>query len=571
MHKDLPESDGFPADFLFVGLFTNCLLLFGFLNWSNRAKSGTIAKKNTRPPCAVAARKSAGRSIDLQYRVLAEKLKEAAASVLPVTAIVAVLCLALVRVDVGLMLSFLLGSGLLILGMGLFTLGAELSMSRIGNLIGAKMTKSRKLWFILAVSFLLGVAITMAEPDLQVLATNVPAIDKTVLIVTVSVGVGLFLMLCMVRILFSVSLRLLLIVFYALLFLGAFLSDAGFLSVAFDSGGVTTGPMTVPFIMALGVGVASIRSDENAKADSFGLVALCSIGPVLAVMLLGALYPTDTQADVGMVIQGVETSVELGGTYLRSLPTYMLEVAMALLPIFVFFLLFQVFSLHLRKLPLTKIILGVGYTFLGLVLFLTGVNVGFSPLGYVLGRELVSGGLSVLLIPLAMLMGWFIIDAEPAVHILNKQVEELTSGAISAKAMGLSLSVAVALANGLAMVRVLTGLPILYFLVPGYAIALGLSFFVPRTFTAIAFDSGGVASGPLTATFMLPLAMGACTALGGNVMTDAFGLVALVAMMPLITVQVMGGIYVLKSRRAEEPPVLPHFGENEIIELWEAV
>ena len=509
--------------------------------------------------------------MNLQYRVLAEKLKEAAASVLPVTAIVAVLCLALVRVDVGLMLSFLLGSGLLILGMGLFTLGAELSMSRIGNLIGAKMTKSRKLWFILAVSFLLGVAITMAEPDLQVLATNVPAIDKTVLIVTVSVGVGLFLMLCMVRILFSVSLRLLLIVFYALLFLGAFLSDAGFLSVAFDSGGVTTGPMTVPFIMALGVGVASIRSDENAKADSFGLVALCSIGPVMAVMLLGAIYPTDTQADVNMVIGGFETTVELGGAYLRSLPTYMLEVAMALLPIFVFFLLFQVFSLRLRKLPLTKIVMGVGYTFLGLVLFLTGVNVGFSPLGYVLGKELVTSGLSALLIPLAMLMGWFIIDAEPAVHILNKQVEELTSGAISAKAMGLSLSVAVALANGLAMVRVLTGIPILYFLLPGYAVALGLSFFVPRTFTAIAFDSGGVASGPLTATFMLPLAMGACTALGGNVMTDAFGLVALVAMMPLITVQVMGGIYVLKSRTKTDAPVLPSFGENEIIELWEAV
>ncbi len=507
----------------------------------------------------------------MQYRVLAEKLKEAAASVLPVTAIVAVLCLALVRVDVGLMLSFLLGSGLLILGMGLFTLGAELSMSRIGNLIGAKMTKSRKLWFILAVSFLLGVAITMAEPDLQVLATNVPAIDKTVLIVTVSVGVGLFLMLCMARILFSVSLRRLLIVFYALLFAGAFLPDAGFLSVAFDAGGVTTGPMTVPFIMALGVGVASIRSDENAKADSFGLVALCSIGPVMAVMLLGAIYPADTQADVDMVIGGFETSVELGGAYLHSLPTYTLEVAMALLPIFVFFLLFQVFSLRLRKLPLTKIVMGVGYTFLGLVLFLTGVNVGFSPLGYVLGKELVTSGLSALLIPLAMLMGWFIIDAEPAVHILNKQVEELTSGAISAKAMGLSLSVAVALANGLAMVRVLTGLPILYFLLPGYAAALGLSFFVPRTFTAIAFDSGGVASGPLTATFMLPLAMGACTALGGNVMTDAFGLVALVAMMPLITVQVMGGIYVLKSRTKTDAPALPSFGENEIIELWEAV
>ena len=507
----------------------------------------------------------------MRQKVFVEKLKEAAASVLPVSAIVAVLCLVLVPVDVGLMLSFLFGSALLILGMGMFTLGAEVSMTRIGNLIGARMTKSKKLWFILVVSLLLGIAITMAEPDLQVLAANVPALNKTALILTVSVGVGLFLVLCMVRILFRISLRRLLIICYALVFLGAFLSERGMLSVAFDSGGVTTGPMTVPFIMALGVGVASIRSDENAKSDSFGLVALCSIGPVLAVMLLGIIYRPDTAASAEIAVSRIETSVQLGADYLHALPHYIAEIAMALLPIFVFFLLFQVFALRLRKLPFVKILIGMAYTFLGLVLFLTGVNVGFSPLGYVLGGAMVEQGLSWLLVPLAMLMGWFIIDAEPAVYILNKQVEELTSGAISAKAMGMSLSIAVALANGLAMVRVLTGAPILYFVVPGYLIALALTFFVPPTFTAIAFDSGGVASGPLTATFMLPLAMGACTAAGGSVMTDAFGIVALVAMMPLITVQVMGGIYVLKSRAKTEAQPELAFGENEIIELWEAV
>ena len=507
----------------------------------------------------------------MRQKVFVEKLKEAAAAVLPVSAIVAVLCLVLVPVDVGLMLSFLFGSALLILGMGMFTLGAEVSMTRIGNLIGARMTKSKKLWFILVVSLLLGIAITMAEPDLQVLAANVPALDKTALILTVSVGVGLFLVLCMVRILFRISLRRLLIICYALVFLGAFLSERGMLSVAFDSGGVTTGPMTVPFIMALGVGVASIRSDENAKSDSFGLVALCSIGPVLAVMLLGIIYRPDTAASAEIAVSRIETSVQLGADYLHALPHYIAEIAMALLPIFVFFLLFQVFALRLRKLPFVKILIGMAYTFLGLVLFLTGVNVGFSPLGYVLGGAMVEQGLSWLLVPLAMLMGWFIIDAEPAVYILNKQVEELTSGAISAKAMGMSLSIAVALANGLAMVRVLTGAPILYFVVPGYLIALALTFFVPPTFTAIAFDSGGVASGPLTATFMLPLAMGACTAAGGNVMTDAFGIVALVAMMPLITVQVMGSIYVLKSRAKTEVQPELSFGENEIIELWEAV
>ena len=505
-----------------------------------------------------------------QKQILLEKLKEAAASVLPISLIVMAICFILVPVDTGLMLSFVLATAMLILGMGLFTLGAEMSMTRIGNYMGSKLTKSRKLPLILFVSFALGVAITVAEPDLQVLAANVPDIDSAALILTVSVGVGFFLMLCMVRILFSISLRTMLIVFYAFVFAAAFLSDESILSVAFDSGGVTTGPMTVPFIMALGVGVASIRSDENAKADSFGLVGLCSIGPILSVLLLGAIYQSQPSASEVASAAGIATTVELGRGYLRALPDYLWEVTVALLPIFVFFLIFQVVSLRLRKLPFLRIIVGILYTYVGLVLFLTGVNVGFSPLGYALGAALTEGWKLWLLAPLAMLMGWFIINAEPAVHILNKQVEELSAGAISARAMGMRLSVAVSAAGGLAMLRVISGLSILYFLVPGYVIALALSFFVPRTFTAIAFDSGGVASGPLTATFMLPFAMGACEALGGSVMTDAFGLVALVAMMPLITVQVLGAIYFFKSRRTAGESALPDFGDNEIIELWEA-
>ena len=501
---------------------------------------------------------------------LLEKLKEAAASVLPISLIVLAICFVLVPVDTGLMLSFVLATAMLILGMGLFTLGAEMSMSKIGNYMGAKLTKSRRLGLILIVSFLLGVATTVAEPDLQVLAANVPEIYKTVLILTVSVGVGIFLMLCMVRILFGISLRLLLIVFYVLVFLAAFLSDQGILAVAFDSGGVTTVPMTVPFIMALGVGVSSIRSDENAKADSFGLVGLCSIGPIASVLLLGAIYKTQPAQAESETAAAITNTVALGRDYLHAFPEYLKEVTLALLPIVVFFLIFQIVSLRLRKLPFLRVMVGILYTYAGLVLFLTGVNVGFSPVGYALGAALTEGWKLWLLIPLAMLMGWFIINAEPAVHILNRQVEDLSAGAISARAMGMSLSIAVSAAGGLAMLRVITGISIMYFLVPGYFIALALSFFVPRTFTAIAFDSGGVASGPLTATFMLPFAMGACEALDGNVMTDAFGLVALVAMMPLITVQVMGAIYVIKSRRAEKEPALPDFGDNEIIELWEA-
>ncbi len=504
-----------------------------------------------------------------QHNIVAEKLKEAVSSVAPIAVIVFVLCLFFVPVRSGLVLSFLIGTALMIVGMGLFTIGADSAMTQIGSHIGAKLTASRRLWLILVMSFLLGVMITMAEPDLQVLAGYVPDIDTGVLIATVSVGVGLFLTVSMLRILLGIPLRWLLIVFYGAVFLLAAFSEPDFLSVAFDSGGVTTGPMTVPFIMALGVGVASIRSDERAKSDSFGLIALCSIGPVLAVLLLGFLYKSDAAGTADLLVGEFVTSVEVGTEYIRSLPHYMGEVAVALLPIFAFFLLFQIFSLKLKKRSFFKILLGIAFTYGGLVLFLTGANVGFSSLGYSLGGAMVERRLAWLLIPLAMAMGWFIIGAEPAVHVLTKQVSELSAGAISETAMARTLSVAVAAANGLAMLRVLTGMPILWFVAVGYAAAILLAFFVPPTFTAIAFDAGGVASGPMTAAFMLPFAMGVTSAVGGNVMTDAFGLVALVAMMPLITVQAMGALAQIRSRRTTVWDALSGLADDETIELWE--
>jgi len=497
------------------------------------------------------------------------KFREAAASVLPIVLIVVALALTFVPVSPDLMLSFLLGSLMLIVGMGLFTMGSEVSMSQIGSHIGARLTKTRNMKLILSVSFLLGLAITVAEPDLQVLASNVPNIDTLLLIITVGVGVGLFLLVSMVRILFGIPMKWILTVLYAVVFLLAFLTDPDYLSVAFDSGGVTTGPMTVPFIMALGVGVASIRSDENAQNDSFGLVALCSVGPILAVLILSFVYTDAPEGSAASVIRAYADTVAMGRGYLEALPTYLLEVLLALLPIIAVFVIFQLVALKLRRVAVARIVAGLALTCAGLVLFLTGVNVGFSSLGYVLGHELSESAYRFVLIPIAMLMGWFIINAEPAVHVLNKQVEEMSAGAISEKSMHYSLAIAVASANGLAMLRVLTGLPIMWLLIPGYAIALLLAFFVPQEFTSIAFDSGGVASGPLTATFMLPFAMGACSALGSNIMTDAFGLVALVAMMPLITVQTMGLIYVCKKHAAVPPKADALYGEDDIVELWE--
>jgi hypothetical protein len=505
-----------------------------------------------------------------QKDVTVEKIKESCRSVLPITAIVLVLTLFFVPLSSGLLLSFLLGSVLIIVGMALFNIGSDVSMSQIGAHIGAKMTHSRKLYVILGLSFILGIAITVAEPDLSVLAANASNIDHVALIITVSVGVGFFLMLSMIRIFFKIPLRYLLIVFYMLVFILAAFTRPDMLAIAFDAGGVTTGPMTVPFIIALGVGVAAIRSDKDAKADSFGLVALCSIGPILAVLVLSFFYKESSSETSSIIINEFETSVSLGFGYLKAFPEYMGEVAMALLPIFAFFMLFQIVSLKLKKKAMARIIVGILYTYTGLVLFLTGVNVGFSSLGFCLGESIGSSRLSWLSVPFAALMGWFIINAEPAVHVLNKQINEISAGAISERTMGLTLSIAIASAMGLALVRVLTGISILYFVIPGYAIALVLAMVVSPTFTAMAFDAGGVASGPLTATFALPFAMGVCTATGGNVMTDAFGLVALVAMMPLITVQVMGAIAMIKGKRAPKTINIADIYDNDdIIELWE--
>ncbi|MBO6040426.1 MAG: DUF1538 domain-containing protein [Oscillospiraceae bacterium] len=503
-------------------------------------------------------------------RMIPEKLRESLSSVLPIVLIVGLLCLFWVPLTTDLMLSFLIGAVFLVVGMALFTVGSELSMTQIGAHIGARLTKSKSVPLILGVSFLLGAAITVAEPDLQVLAKNVPAIDTTLLILTVSAGVGLFLLLSMARILFSIPFKWLLIVSYGIVFALAAMAERAFLSVAFDAGGVTTGPMTVPFIMALGVGVASIRSDKKAHEDSFGLVGLCSVGPILAVLLLGFLYPGSPSDGGVQSTASFADTVEIGRGYLHAIPDSLAEVGMALLPIIAFFLIFQAVSLRLNLQAFRRIAAGLFMTALGLMLFLTGVNVGFSSLGTALGSVLADPEWQFLLVPLAMLMGWFIINAEPAVHVLNKQVEELSAGVISRRAMGLSLSIGVSAAMGLSMARALSGISILWFIVPGYVFALALSFVTPGTFTAIAFDSGGVASGPLTAAFMLPFAMGAVKALGGNVMTDAFGLVAMVAMMPLITVQTMGLISVIATRRrAKEPAGELSAAEDGVIELWE--
>ena len=493
-------------------------------------------------------------------------MHESLTSVLPIMLIVLALGFTIAPVPNNAMMAFLLGGVLLIGGMGLFTLGSEMSMIPLGQAVGSEITRSKKVWVIVGISFLIGIIITVAEPDLQVLANQVPAIENNVIIWSVAVGVGVFLVIALLRILLGIQLRWLLIGFYILVFGLAMFVSPDFWAVAFDSGGVTTGPMTVPFIMALGVGVSAVRSDKQAGGDSFGLVALCSIGPIITVLLLGLLYKPDGSAYTNTVMPDAKDTVEMFRAYVDALPEYFAETAKALAPIAVFLVLFQLVTKRLKRRALLSMAVGLAYVYVGLALFLTGVNVGFMPVGSFLGGSIAGHTYNWILIPIAMVIGYFIVQAEPAVHVLNRQVEEITAGAIPAHAMNIALSVGVAVSLGLAMIRVLTGVSIMWFLIPGYAISLALSFVVPDIFTSVAFDSGGVASGPMTATFLLPFALGACEAVGGNLVTDAFGVVAMVAMTPLVTIQLLGVSYQRKLNRAKAPAA-PAVAVEPIIEL----
>ena len=485
---------------------------------------------------------------------LLDKIKEALTSALPVTSIVYVLALTpLFDLSKTELITFTVGAVMLVLGIGLFSLGADLAMTPMGAHVGSGLSQQKKLSLLLGVCFVFGMLITIAEPDLQVLANQVSAVmNGTVLIYAVGLGVGAFLVVAILKIVFQKSLATILMLFYMLLFALALLlvvnGNAPLLPVAFDSGGVTTGPITVPFIMALGVGISSVLGDRRSKENSFGLVSLCSVGPVLAVLVLGVF----SRNDLSYQVPDYTVSDEILHSFLHTAGHTCKEVALALGLIVVFFLICQFAFLKLPRRHLTKIGVGVVFTYLGLVIFLSGVNVGFMPIGYKLGHTL-GGGNSAFLIVFGLFIGVLTVLAEPAIHVLNSQVEDVTGGLVSKKSMMIGLCIGVGAAIALSMIRIVFDFSLVYYVIPGYFISLGLSLFVPPVYTAIAFDSGGVASGPMTSGFILPFAVGACVAMQGAdaVLRDAFGVVALVAMTPLITIQLLGFRGIIAERRAE--------------------
>ena len=502
-------------------------------------------------------------------RNFALKPKEAAVAVIPITALVLILNFALGGMPTLNLASFLVGAVFLIIGMALYTLGSSIFMEPAGEHIGAKVTATRKVWFILLVALVVGVVVTVAEPDLTVLATQIGSIPNIVLISAVGAGVGVFMVIAVLRVLLKIRLNALLIALYAVVFvLAAFVSE-GYVPLSFDSGGVTTGPITVPFILALGVGISGAVGGSHSQEDSFGMVGICSIGPILAVLILGLVYKTDAQAEVNALTAFADFG-DVMIAYLKAIPVYLEEVGIALAPIFGVFLIFQFTLLRLPAKSVLRMVVGAVYTYIGLTLFLAGVNVGFMPAGSFIGGE-VAGVSRWLVIPIGALIGSLIVLAEPAVHVLNRQVEQITGGAISRKNMLVVFVISMAVAVALSMVRVATGLSIWWIIVPVYVISLALSFFVPKIFTAIAFDSGGVASGPMTATFLLPFAMGATAEIGGSIINDAFGTVAFVAMTPLAAIQIMGLVYKVKktvaARVAAEQYRALLAREGDIVEL----
>ena len=482
------------------------------------------------------------------------KIKEALISVLPVSLIVIILNLTpLIDLSIREITIFIFSAIFLILGIGLFNLGADLAMQPMGEQIGSSLMKTKKIKIIILVCFIMGVLITIAEPDLSVLASQVQAvISSEVLMISIGCGVGIFLVLSALKIIFKKDLSMMLIFFYMVIFaLVAMIilnNNESFLALSFDSGGVTTGPITVPFIMALGVGIAQTIGGREKKENSFGLIALCSIGPVIGILILGLTFSGEIPYSVGDY--GISQSLFTDIT--SEILSVSLEVLLALGLIVLFFLIIQFIYIKLPKIRLIQIGIGILYTFVGLVIFLTAVNIGFMPIGFKMGTELANNSKIVICI-LCFILGMVTVLAEPAVHVLTKQVEEISTGSISKKSLLIALSMGVGISIFLSMIRIIFDFSILYYLIPGYILSLGLAFFVPKIYTAIAFDSGGVASGPLTSSFILPFAIGACLVLQGEqkIMQDAFGIVAMVAMTPLITIQILGFRSVLSKHVKE--------------------
>lgn len=468
-----------------------------------------------------------------------EKIKECAVSILPFFLIIVVLYLIFLPFNIFAFLSIILATLIMILGMALFNVGVDMSTMKMGGYVGSNLSKSRRFSFMIILSFILGFIVTIAEPDLMVLAEQVPGISsKWIILITVSLGTGIFLLLSTIKTLFRWSIKTILIISYMLALVLCLFAPINFLPLAYDSIGVTTGAVSVPFIMSFGLGICAVRSGKNNQEDGFGLIALASIGPVLAILIVSLFIKTDEVVTSEMMTT-VSNASDMGMSFLSSVLSYLKEVFIVIIPIFIFFLIYNFMYLKLPKTSLIRIFIGLIYTYIGLVLFLCGVNSGYLPTANILGYTIATD-IKYLLIPIGLVIGFFLVFAEPAVHVLNKQIEDITGGVIRKRTMLIGMSIGVSLAMLITIFRAIFTINFLYFLVPLVVIMVVLSIYAPNLFVSIAFDSGGAAAGSLSASFVLPFLIGICKALGISSMLYAFGTIATISILPTIVIQIMG-------------------------------
>jgi hypothetical protein len=482
-----------------------------------------------------------------------EKLREVLLSVVPITIIVLLLNFTFTPLEIPLLIRFLLGAVFIILGLAIFLVGVDIGITPIGTFMGSALAKTNKYWIVGIVGLFLGFIINIAEPDIHILAGQVDfvtagGISKLSIVVVVSIGIGLMLALGLLRIVYNVPLYKFLSITYLLIFALALFSSPEFLAIAFDASGATTGALTVPFMLAIALGVSSLKKDSKAsEKDSFGLVGIASAGAIISVLMMSILSKSDKLK--GTMEYKISQETSLITPFMEKLPVVLVEVTLALLPIALLFLIFNFVSFKLTKRPFRKIVKGLIYTFVGLVLFLVGVNAGFMDVGGIVGHKLAMLENKFILVLTGFCLGLVTILAEPAVYVLTHQIEDVTGGYVPRKLVLIALSIGVGFSVALSMLRIIVPeIKLWHYLLPGYIIALGLMYVAPKLFIGMAFDSGGVASGPMTATFILAFAQGAAEAIeGANVMVEGFGIIAMVAMTPLIALQTLGLIFKIKA------------------------
>jgi len=487
--------------------------------------------------------------------IFSQKLREVLASVLPIVFIVLILNFTILPIASNLIIRFLIGSVLIIFGLTVFLVGVDIGVTPFGGLIGTSLTKNNKLWIIAVSGLLLGFFVSIAEPGLLVLANQVAlvtldGISSSSIVIVVSVGLAILVSFGFIRVVFNIPLYKILTVSYLFIFILALFTSPEFLAIAFDASGATTGVLAVPFILALSMGIAVLNKDsKSAEKDSFGLVSIASIGAIISVMILDILSKENKYAE-GLEFNILQSD-SIFGPFFNLVPSILKESFIAILPLLVIFLVFQRITFKLERRAYKRILIGFGYTFLGLVVFLIGVNAGFMELGSTVGYNLASFDNKWYVIIVGFVIGLVTILAEPAVHVLTYQIEEVTAGYVKRAAVLVPLSLGVGFAIALSVIRILIPeIQLWHYLLPGYIISIVMTYFVPKLFVGIAFDAGGVATGPMTATFILAYIQGVADAIEwASVMRDGFGMISMVALSPIITLQILGLVFKMKAKR----------------------